>query len=575
MRLGRQTFRTYALLILSSVALILSTVPLAQASSAAQASTKLSRQTIARRLLASPAGKLLSGSALTALLHMAGRSPSGASTYSPLRRAEAIDPRLRQLVPLGANVRVNDPSTDATGIIPNMTTQSEPSIAVSGSNIVVGYNDDGTSDPFSAANEDLTGYSWSNDGGATWHDSQLPNPVRGVNAGDPVVAAAPDGSFYFVSLAENFSKCCLDVVIAKSTDGGQTFSQPVYLASKGVRNRDGSAFFLADKPSLAVGPDPSNLSNTAIYVAWTDYGAAFSSFSFAPMLPIQITTSLDGGATWSTPHPAAEVPIFSGFLRNKPPTVQDISGSAMAIDPSSGLLVMAFERFINNTRFIEYPIRQEMVVSSPDAGASFSYPTVVARPHKVGRIQATSSCGDTLNFGAENLVRVQEFPALAFGPGGMLFLAYNSTDSNGVSQIRLATSTDQGVTWTRKALTTGPDDAFMPAMGADASGVAVTYYQRTGPGTLATVEAMSTDGATFGTQSLSSTDFAVPYTIPNFDPFIAPCYMGDYNGVAMSGGSVYAAWGDNRDTVTNADWPSGRPDPNVYFAENAIGPVGP
>ena len=41
--------------------------------------------------------------------------------------------------------------------------------------------------------------------------------------------------------------------------------------------------------------------------------------------------------------------------------------------------------------------------------------------------------------------------------------------------------------------------------------------------------------------------------------------MGDYNGAFRTGGTTYAAWGDARNTVTNAFWPGGRPDLDVFF----------
>jgi len=43
--------------------------------------------------------------------------------------------------------------------------------------------------------------------------------------------------------------------------------------------------------------------------------------------------------------------------------------------------------------------------------------------------------------------------------------------------------------------------------------------------------------------------------------------MGDYLGVRRGSGTSYAAWGDNRDVVTNSFWPNGRPDPDVFFAK--------
>ena len=56
-------------------------------------------------------------------------------------------------------------------------------------------------------------------------------------------------------------------------------------------------------------------------------------------------------------------------------------------------------------------------------------------------------------------------------------------------------------------------------------------------------------------------------TVPQFDPIIAWGYMGDYIANVSDGSHVYLAWGDNRDKVVNLLWPSGRFDPNVYFAK--------
>ena len=42
--------------------------------------------------------------------------------------------------------------------------------------------------------------------------------------------------------------------------------------------------------------------------------------------------------------------------------------------------------------------------------------------------------------------------------------------------------------------------------------------------------------------------------------------MGDYIANVSDGSHLYLAWGDNRDRVVNVLWPSGRNDPNVYFA---------
>lgn len=66
---------------------------------------------------------------------------------------------------------------------------------------------------------------------------------------------------------------------------------------------------------------------------------------------------------------------------------------------------------------------------------------------------------------------------------------------------------------------------------------------------------------------MSSVSFGVPITVPNFDPIIAQAYMGDYLANVSVGGSLYLAWGDNRNVVHNDLYPSGRLDPDVCFAK--------
>jgi hypothetical protein len=94
------------------------------------------------------------------------------------------------------------------------------------------------------------------------------------------------------------------------------------------------------------------------------------------------------------------------------------------------------------------------------------------------------------------------------------------------------------------------------------------YYLRTGPTTMiARVATSGFAGNTFTAGPLGDVSFGVPFTLPNFDPLTAPCYMGDYTAALRAGGTTYAAWGDNRDVVVDGVWPEGRPDPNVYFAK--------
>src|ERR1700682_813802 len=118
---------------------------------------------------------LLSSSAQLTLIarQRAADAPPGAPAVAPV--APTAPPAAFGLGPfvVPANIRVNNPSEDI--FAGNRTTQSEPSIAVSGKNVVVGYND-------STLAPNYTGYSNSANGGAVFTDrGGLPGNQSGDN----------------------------------------------------------------------------------------------------------------------------------------------------------------------------------------------------------------------------------------------------------------------------------------------------------------------------------------------------------------------------------------------------------
>ena len=167
------------------------------------------------------------------------------------------------------------------------------------------------------------------------------------------------------------------------------------------------------------------------------------------------------------------------------------------------------------------------------ASTNFGSRVVAARVSAVGTL--LPACGDVLRFGTGRLIRITDFPSLAVGPGGRVLLAFNSDGSTGVPGIRVARSGDRGRTWAVAAVA-GPPMSFMPDISADATGVSVVYYQRASTHTIRTELATSPDGIAWTTQDLSDSAFTVPFTFPNFDPFPAPCYLGDYVASLRSGG---------------------------------------
>jgi hypothetical protein len=508
----------------------------------------------------SPITRWMSGPARRAVDALAGvkTEPGGTGDTSAPARVASRGP----ISSIAPNVRVNDPSGDGVGN-PDMTTQSEASVAVSGKNVVVGYNDDGKSPLFFQPTVDLSGYSYSRDGGKTFKDSRLPNREPGFNIGDPVLASDRTGTFYYGTLDLDFSSPLLAVAVGRSETGGRTFHTPT-IVSRGTgitATQQQFSFVTTDKPWLAVGPNPRHPSHDVIYASWTEDYFTDSRRGFAEGSRIMLASSPDGGVTWSRPHA-----VFDDLISRRDEnrgTYHFVNGSNITVD-RTGRVYVGWERFADNGSGT-FNTRQEWLSRSTDAGGTFSAPTLFATPSPVGTLSAPLSCPNVLQFGPGNYVRTQEFPMLGIGPGGDLYIAYNSGDGPGRSSIRVARSDDRGKSWFTKTVQTGAT-AFMPALAANSSGVDVIYYERATKFSMKTTIARSSDGFIYSKHNLSDATFRMAQTLPPFDPSVAPCYMGDYLGATRRGTDTYTAWGDNRDHVTNQFWPKGRPDPNVYFA---------
>jgi hypothetical protein len=91
-------------------------------------------------------------------------------------------------------------------------------------------------------------------------------------------------------------------VFAKSTDGGVTFSNPEVISPVAdiPSPLPGSSFRNDSFPSADIGP------NGTVYVAWTDYRSGHGQ--------VLLSSSANGGSTWSQPTPVLDVPGRSTFF---------------------------------------------------------------------------------------------------------------------------------------------------------------------------------------------------------------------------------------------------------------------
>ena len=459
------------------------------------------------------------------------------------------------------NVRVNDPSEDRHQT--DQTTQSETSVAVQGKNVVVGFNDSQTTLLFLTAGSNLSGYAYSKNVGDSFTDGgAIPNRPGELNLGDPWLSTDRTGAIYYSTLVINFDPFTgfnFDVGVAKSTDGGKTFGAPVRVDTQ----PEAAANYSADKDQMTSGRDPKVASRDDLYDGWDDFvvpsGPTFSVLSGLP-----VSHSSDGGATWQVSY-ADQITLVS-------PNPSDCSfhqyiGAFLIVDPHNGAVYDAAERIDqdNPTCMFNPPpptTFSHWIFKSFDGGNTWP------QRAKISDVTSASPTG-LFKLGPHEYMRDLEFPSLAFDAAGNLNDAWNDGTS-GHSHVRLATSTDGGLTWpNNRFVTSGSNDEIQPEMSGDASGLHILYYSRNPDNTLDVKAANSADGATWSSRRVTSQSFPGVFTFPQFDPIIAFAYMGDYIANVSDGTNQFFAWGDNRDVVTNFLWPQGRNDPDVFYATTA------
>jgi hypothetical protein len=152
----------------------------------------------------------------------------------------------------------------------------------------------------------LTGFATSDDNGETWNatvnlgaEFMAADQVLGNDRVDnsPSLEVGPGGEIYVV-YANNDLLDGADVVFQRSTDGGRTFSSPLLI--NGAPGGDRSQWF----PWIA-----ADRTTGRIYVYYYDQGVATS----GDLTEVSVTTSDDGGRTWSPPVPLNERPFHAGW----------------------------------------------------------------------------------------------------------------------------------------------------------------------------------------------------------------------------------------------------------------------
>jgi hypothetical protein len=278
-----------------------------------------------------------------------------------------------------------------------------------------------------------------------------------------------------------------------------------------------------DKPLTTVDTNPTSPHHGNVYTAITSFSSGVISPIYVCTMPAQTCV----------------------------PIVQEAASGAMPVIDANGNLYVAWEQF--TTGGGANPIDALYFSESTDGGQTFSSPSLITSVSPI----YNPGVSEQICFrpALKGGVRVNDFPSIAIDTGaksknkGSIYVVWND-QRNGDPDIFITKSTNGGSSWSTPAIVNkngAGTDQFFPWVSVLPSGkVGVTYYDRSRNQNNWYVDfdlAVSLNGGTTWAQSfLTAHPFPV---VVNVDPFVATCYMADYNQISNNGVNLLMAWGDN------------------------------
>ncbi len=463
----------------------------------------------------------------TATLRIDPEALSGRITQYLLGESEIDSGSSERGVEFGTNIRLSDEH-----FARRLISQTEPTIAVSPDNpknLVAGFHD-----LFPKTQDFVCRFAFTLDGGKHWTlGGAAPLQVNGNFCSDPALAANAEGNFYYAYLDINFGATRSDIDVAKSTDGGRTFST-FSIAVHGHPNTN-----FPDKEFIAVDAHKGSPFKGTVYLSWTDF--------LNPLDPlaldngqIKVVVSRDGGATWSAPVAISRSAQFPDA----------ISGSLPVVAPG-GTAFVFYADFRSRTGPLSI-----MYSKSTDGGSTWSDPQAVASglpsPGRFRLRNADPAFGSVPNRG----FRSNSFPTAAAAPDGTLYVAWTDfpmgscrNDGTGRppcenSDVRLSVSRNGGMSWTAPVKVsdeTNPTDQFFQWIATHPDGrLSLIWQDKRLDGNnvnFDTFYTSTTDGARFTSNVRVSSATSRTRTTT---------FIGDYNYLAVTEDGIYPVWTDRR-----------------------------
>jgi hypothetical protein len=371
-----------------------------------------------------------------------------------------------------------------------------------------------------AAGDAWLGFFKSLDGGKTWTSTLVPgypqdqspaglsSPSHGFQAGtDPVIRAGTNGMFYYAGLVFNRTSVsggnfgASSIVVSRYIDNNSVIADPIQFLDSSVVASGNAPHTFTDKPWIAVdiprvgaanctvtaGGQQQSFPGGNVYVTYT----VFQTDQYHGAITFQRST--DCGATWGQP-----VSLTDALLTRQ--------GSAIAIDPNTGFVYVAWRQFAGGVAADGI-----YIAKSTDGGQTFSPPQQIASivPFDQGSSQYT--------------FRTNSYPAIVVDGGGRVYVAWSQrgVGPGGDARIVLSTSTD-GTNWTSPSPInpqSGRGHQIMPAIAFAGGLLMAAYYDFRNDSTVEKWDLIMDTGGVFSGTPIPEGDLLIsPSEV--FSPFV-------------------------------------------------------